>query len=229
MADKYILEGAVEVNGEKIINPATKVLPSDKIKIKGKLLQSRPSPLYLMMNKPIQVICSLRDPQRRTTVIDILPKKYKDSRVYPVGRLDYFSEGLLLLTNDGDLANTLMHPRFNHTKKYDVIIRGKPEAAQLEKLKKGMFLEGKIKLLPIEVQERALKDGNTCLIMTLKQGINRQIRRICDQFGWVILKLKRISEAGLTLGDLKAGECRELTADEITSLKALQKNSGLNK
>lgn len=220
MADQLILNGDVEVNGIKADNPAIKVFPADRISIAGKALNQSVKPLYVIMNKPIQVICSLKDPQKRTTVVDILPEKYKACRLYPVGRLDYFSEGLLLLTNDGELANALTHPRFNHEKKYEVIIRGQINQENLEKIKKGLLLEGKIKLRPIKVQRENLSNGDTRLILTLKQGINRQIRRICDQFGWTILRLKRISEASLKLGDLKPGECRELSAEELRELKS---------
>lgn len=202
-------------------NPAIKVFPTDRISIRGKALNQPAKLLYVIMNKPIQVICSLKDPQKRTTVIDILPERFKASRLYPVGRLDYFSEGLLLLTNDGELANALTHPSFNHEKKYEVIIRGKIQQEKLEKLKRGLLLEGKIKLRPIQARQENLDNGDTRLILTLKQGINRQIRRICDQFGWTILRLKRISEASLKLGDLKPGECRELSAKELEELKGV--------
>lgn len=219
MADQLIFSGHVEVNGMKADNPAIKVSPADRISIKGKALRQSVKPLYIIMNKPIQVISSVRDPQKRTTVIDILPERYKGCRLYPVGRLDYFSQGLLLMTNDGDLANALTHPSFNHEKKYEVIIRGQVQRENLEKLKKGLLLEGKIRLRPIQVQQENLSGNDTRLILTLKQGINRQIRRICDQFGWTILKLKRISEASLKLGDLKPGECRELSSAELAELK----------
>lgn len=220
MADQLVLDGFVEVNGKKALNPGARVSTSDEIKVKGKILKAPPPLLYVMMNKPIQVVSTLKDPQRRATVADILPEKYRGARLFPVGRLDYFSEGLLLMTNDGDLANKLMHPRYEHEKTYEVIIRGKAEPEKLEKIRKGMFLEKKIKLRPVEISAQTLPDGNTKLIMTLRQGINRQIRRICDQFGWTILKLKRVSEASLSLGDLKPGECRELYPAELAELKA---------
>lgn len=218
-ADELIFAGDVLLNGEKILNPAQKVQASDEISIKGKLLQSPKKAVYLMLYKPVQVISSVHDPQGRTTVLDILPEKYKQLRLFPVGRLDYFSEGLLLLTNDGSLANILMHPRYAHEKKYEVLIRGKLEENKLDELKKGLILEEKIKLLPVNLEVKRLKDGNSLLTMTLKQGLNRQIRRICEQFNWIILKLKRISEANLNLGDLQEGECRELTQTELASLK----------
>lgn len=218
-ADEYILAGKVEVNGAKVRNPATHVATEDEIRIDGQLINKTRRHIYLACNKPVEVISSVKDPQGRKTVIDLLPDKYKSYRLFPVGRLDYFSEGLILLTNDGDFANLLTHPRHEHKKSYEVIIRGRADSKTLELLRKGMLLEGEIRILPIEIEETRLANGDSRLLMTLRQGLNRQIRRIAAQFGWIILKLKRIGEAGIQLGNLRPGAVRELTADEITKIK----------
>ena len=222
-ADELILAGRVRVNGEKIMNPATHVGQEDQIDVDGHPLQRSVKLAYVMMNKPPQVICSMRDPQGRPTVINLLPEKFKRLRLFPVGRLDYFSEGLLLLTNDGGLANALTHPSFSHEKLYEVLLRGQVLPSQLEMLRKGMLLENKIKLRPIDVEAFPMKGGGARLLMSLRQGINRQIRRICAQFGWTVLKLKRLAEASLELGELETGACRELNPKELAQLKELEK------
>lgn len=196
-----------------------KVSSLDQISVNGVSLPSEKEHKYLIINKPVQVVSTLNDPQGRTTLLDLIPEKYKVYRLFPVGRLDYFSEGLLILTNDGELANALMHPRYQHEKIYEVTVRGKVSEKELQSLKKGFLLEDRITLLPMEIVSYPLKNGETRLLFTLKQGINRQIRRIARQLGWIILKLKRVSEASIKLGKLKPGEYRELTIEEIKRLE----------
>lgn len=171
-----------------------------------------------MLHKPVQVICTLHDPQGRPTVLDCLTRSMRRNRVYPVGRLDYFSEGLLLLTNDGALAQRLMHPRHHQPKTYDVLIRGQVPPAALEEMRRGMTLAEGEKLHPVEVESRMQANGHTRLRMILHQGVNRQIRRMCRDLGLTILRLKRIRLGPLELGDLPVGESRFLSRQEIAAL-----------
>lgn len=171
-----------------------------------------------MLHKPIQVMCTAHDPQGRPTVLDCLTTEMRRNRVYPVGRLDYFSEGLLLLTNDGELAQRLMHPRHHQPKTYDVLVRGIVPASALATMRRGMTLAEGEQLRPVEVESRLQANGHTRLRMVLHQGVNRQIRRMCRDLGLTILRLKRISLGPIGLGDLPVGSCRFLSAAEITAL-----------
>jgi 23S rRNA pseudouridine2605 synthase len=174
--------------------------------------------VYILLHKPAGVITSARDPQGRRTVLDLL--KRVTSRVYPVGRLDYETEGLLLLTNDGELANRVMHPRYEIEKEYRAYVQGKPTPEALEQLRNGVKLEDGV-TSPAEVAliECDAK-GNSWLSIILHEGKNRQVRRMCAQVGFPVIYLKRVRLGFLTLGDLKKGEYRRLTEAEIIRLKS---------
>ena len=219
-ADDLIFAGNVCVNGIPEQNPGRRVIDGDIISINGVRLTSRKKkPSYFMLHKPVQTVCTLKDPQGRQTILEGLPPHLRQIRLYPIGRLDFFSEGLLLLTNDGSFANRLMHPRYRLAKIYEVIVRGPVATNILADMKNGMTLEDGTTLLPVEVQAQSLAHGNTLLTMTLYQGVNRQIRRMCDRTGLVILRLKRIAQGPLSLGNLKSGQIRPLTQAEIVALK----------
>lgn len=217
-ADELIKSGKIRINGEVVDNPATRVSEADKIEYEGKPVQLSPPLVYALMNKPIHVVCTASDPQGRKTVIDLLPGALKSSRLFPVGRLDYFSEGLLLLTNDGELANRLMHPSHHLAKVYQVKIRGSVPEKAVAIMREGMELADGKKLAPVSARASALPNGDTILKMELRQGVNRQIRRMCDQLGLVILELKRVSEGSLELGDLPPGKTRLLSQKEVDAL-----------
>ena len=218
-ADELIFAGAVQVNGTVEHSPGRRILPDDVILVEGKRLAALPvSFSYIMLHKPIQVMCTAQDPQGRPTVLDCLTAEMRRNRVYPVGRLDYFSEGLLLLTNDGELAQRLMHPRHHQPKTYDVLVRGAVPAAALATMRRGMRLAEGEQLRPVEVESRLQANGHTRLRMVLHQGVNRQIRRMCRDLGLTILRLKRIRLGPLALGDLPVGDCRFLSAVETTAL-----------
>lgn len=215
-ADELIFTNHVSVNGIICGNPAMRINADDDIAIDGKILnRSQSSKIYLMLNKPVQIMCTLKDPEGRKTIIDILPEKYRHSGLYPVGRLDYFSEGLLLLTNDGEFANLMAHPKYNHAKCYEVLVRGNVSKDIISQIEKGVALNDGTTLLPITIASRKLNNGTTLLTMSLSQGINRMIRKICDKYELTILKLKRISQGPLKLGSLPTGSCRELTVQEM--------------
>jgi 23S rRNA pseudouridine2605 synthase len=230
-ADGLILRGAVKVNGVVVLERGLLLSPADVLEVEGRRVEFRVlgtparSYLYIMLNKPAQVMCTARDPEGRRTVLDLLEGKYAGRRIYPVGRLDYFSEGLLLLTDDGALAERLMHPRLHLPKRYELLVRagqgGVPEAS-LDKMRGGMTLAEGDKLAPVEVKRLRFTAGRgeELLELTLHQGVNRQIRRMCRDLGLTVLRLVRVGEGPLLLGGLGKGRSRELTAGEIRELRA---------
>lgn len=220
-ADMCILQGIVTVNGKKADKPGTLVAPGDIIAINGNVLKESGKHLYLMLNKPIQVLCTNNDPQGRQTVYDLLPDRYRKKRLFSIGRLDYFSEGLLLLTTDGDFAQRLAHPAHGIKKIYEVLIRGSVPPGAIARMENGVLLKNGIKLLPVKIKSQNKPYGNTLLKMELGQGINRQIRRMCEETGLTILKLKRVAQGALKLGALEPGKVRELAPEEIAACQNL--------
>ncbi len=231
-ADELIFAGKVQVNGEIVDNPGTKVdLAKDKVFCQGQAINSNVDKkhCYLAMHKPIEVVCTVNDPDKRTTVIDLLPPAWRSRRIYPIGRLDYFSEGLILLTDDGDFAHKLTHPKWHLPKIYEVTIRNDYKNFDLNtcisQMKQGMTLAEGDKIAPIEVkvlEEKMLEhlgQYKIVLEMTLIQGINRQIRRMCRDLDLTILKLKRIAQGSILLGNLPRGKVRELIPSEVQKLK----------
>lgn len=219
-ADQLIFSGQVRVNGQVCTTPGTQVQIQDQIEVSGQLIDiGAPELVYLAMNKPTQVICSLSDPQGRTTIVDLLPPKWRQTRVVPVGRLDFMSQGLLLLTNDGDLHYRLTHPKFHLPKTYHVLIRGHVNPHHLTLMRAGMVLEDKTRLAPIKVKILSSSKQGTWMEMILYQGINRQIRRMMQEFNLTILKLIRTSQGKVRLGTLPLGTVRPLQAPEIQALK----------
>lgn len=211
-----IIEGRVTVNG-KIAMLGVKADPyRDHIKLDGKLIV-RPEPkVYLMLNKPRGVVTSLKDPEGRPTVKDCLKNvKY---RVFPVGRLDYDSEGLLLLTNDGDFAQAILHPSKKIPKSYLVKVKGTPGEEEMKKLRIGIKLEDGV-TAPARLQKVRSTENNTWMEITIHEGRKRQIRRMLEQTGHSVLKLKRTRIDGIELGNLKPGEYRYLKPEEISKIK----------
>lgn len=227
-ADDLVAAGRVTVNGEPA-QAGTKVDPArDTVAVDGRPVAIRAPEavphVYLALHKPIETVTTASDPQGRPTVLDLLPRKYKDARVFPVGRLDFYSQGLLLLTTDGELANRLMHPRWHLPKVYDLTVRGHVTDEVLAAMRKGMTLAEGETLAPVDVRARPEGPGLWGLEMTLIQGLNRQIRRMCRDLGLTVLRLARTSQGPVRLGDLPPGKCRELTPGEVS---ALQKAVGL--
>ena len=218
-ADILVFTGHVTVNGEREVQPSRRVGPEDHIAVDGQPIRRGQAKCYLLLHKPVQVVCTVSDPQGRPTVLDCLPPEYRDVRLFPVGRLDYFSEGLLLLTNDGALSQRLMHPRDHLPKVYDVLVRDVVREKALQAMRDGMTLAEGEHLQPVDVTARATATGKTRLRMVLRQGVNRQIRRMCRDLGLTILRLRRVSLGPLQLGDLPAGQCRALTANEVDALR----------
>lgn len=221
-ADEWIAAGQVKVNGVSVSEPGLRVRPGDTISAHGKSLRvgaAEQSHTYLMLNKPVEVVSTLSDPQGRRTVKDLLPETYADKRLFPVGRLDYFSEGLLLMTDDGDLTQRLTHPRYHLSKYYEVLVREEPAEHQLELMRSGMRLVEGEKLAPVGAKLLGKEKRGSLLGLTLGQGVNRQIRRMCRDLGLTILRLRRLKQGSVELGGLASGKTRELTPEEVFSLK----------
>ena len=216
-AEEMIAEGRLRVNG-KVAVLGTKADPGrDHIKLDGKLLTGRAeNKVYYMMNKPVNVMTTLEDPQGRPTVGDFMARI--KMRVYPVGRLDFDSEGLLLLTNDGELTHAILHPSKKIPKTYKVKIKGLLDDKDIARLRGGMHLaDGKT--APARVRKlRKLKE-NSWVEMTITEGRKRQVRRMFDHVGHSVLKLIRVKVGRVDLGPLPPGEIRSLTPDELESLK----------
>lgn len=222
-ADELVASGQVRLNGQVVTELGTRVLEGDELVVGGKSFSVR-APLahdfiYLMLHKPVQVMTTVSDPEGRRTVLDLLPREYADKRLFPVGRLDFFSEGLLLMTNDGELTRRLTHPSFHLPKHYEVLLREDPPEEALEAMRAGMTLSEGEKLAPVEVKRLGRDARGFLLGMTLNQGVNRQIRRMCRDFGLTILRLCRVAQGDLQLGDLPEGGCRRLGPDEVARLK----------
>lgn len=217
-AEEIILEGRVTVNGQVATLGMKADLAKDHIKLDGKLLTKPEPKVYLMMNKPKGVITTLSESEERPTVKDFLKNiKY---RVFPVGRLDYDSEGLLLLTNDGDFAHAILHPSKKIPKTYHVKIKGFLEDDKIEKLRKGVRLQDGI-TLPAKVKKLKKAEENSWIEITIYEGRKRQIRRMMDKIGHPVLKLKRVRIDGIDIGRLEPGEIRSLTVGEIQKIKEI--------
>ena len=220
-SEQLILEGRVTVNGETIRELGTKADPEkDAIKVDGRRIKTDVAKRYIALYKPKGYVTTRKDPEGRRTVMDLID----DSQyIYPVGRLDYDTEGLVLMTTDGDLAARLMHPRHEVDKEYEVIVRGIPDARAVEKLKKGVYIEGG-RTSPAHVHVASTVKGakpTTLLTITIREGRNRQIRKMCSAVGLPVRDLRRIRMGPITLDRLKPGQWRELTPGEVKRLKAV--------
>jgi 23S rRNA pseudouridine2605 synthase len=220
-AEKLIAEGRVAVNGSAVRELGTKAdIDTDDIRVDGRRLRAAEPRRYILLNKPAGVVSTRSDPQRRPTVIDLLRgvREY----VYPVGRLDYDTEGLLLLTNDGDLAAKLTHPRHGVERTYRATVAGVPDRDALKRLRDGIPLDG-VRTLPAQVSvTNAARDGRyATLQLTIREGRNRQVRRMCEAVGHPVRALARTGIGPLTGGRLPEGAWRDLSAAEIRTLQAL--------
>lgn len=209
-----IKEGRVSVNGEVVTGFNHPVGPQkDRISMDGRLVDIKPKQfVYIMLNKPKGALSTLRDERGRRTVIGFLPQKYRHLRLYPVGRLDKDSTGLILLTNDGNLAHRLTHPRFEHEKEYHVLVKGALKASEIHKLETGIKLDDS-KTSPAVVK-KIKSTGYNCSI-TIHEGKKHQVRRMLEALGHPVLELKRVRMGNLKLGDLKEGEVREVRKEKV--------------
>ncbi|NWL87345.1 MULTISPECIES: pseudouridine synthase [unclassified Paenibacillus] len=223
--EELILSGKVMVNDEVVTTLGTKADPNvDVITVNGKTIGAEKK-VYLVFNKPKGVITSASDPQGRKIVTDYL-KGIKE-RLYPVGRLDYDTEGLLILTNDGDFAHLLTHPKHHVSKTYLATVKGVPHGTELDKLKQGIMLEDGM-TAPAEAEYHDIdpEGKQSTISITIHEGRNRQVRRMFDAISHPVLKLKRISFGDLFLGNLKRGLYRHLTKEEVEGLYKLAEAAG---
>lgn len=215
-AEDMIINGRVSVNGTIIRELGTKVNPdSDIVSVDGKTITAPEPKVYLMLNKPKGYVTTAKDNFDRKTVLELIPPKL--GRLYPVGRLDYDTEGLLLLTNDGDLTYRLTHPSHEIAKTYLAVVAGIPTEDALSALRKGVIIDGR-KTHPAQVILKKKNEKNALLQITIHEGRNRQVRKMCEAVGHSVIKLRRVAEGPLRLGDLPIGSFRHLTEAEITSL-----------
>jgi len=224
-SEALMLQGRVMVNGVTVRELGTKADPGrDDIRVDGRRIKIAQHHRYLLLNKPRGYVTTRSDPERRPTVIDLLKgvKEY----VYPVGRLDFDSEGLLILTNDGDLAAHLTHPSHEVPRVYEVQVLGVPDERDLERLRRGIMLEGR-RTQPADI--RVVKPG--LLLITIREGRNRQVRKMCEAIGHPVDHLRRVAIGPLKDARLKPGYWRDLTPEEVSKLKraAAQKATGKTK
>lgn len=220
--EEYILEGKVAVNGQIIQTLGTKVNEADEVTFCGKLVKLQEEYVYYMLNKPVGYVTTVQDEKQRQTVLDLI--KDESHRVYPVGRLDYNTSGLLLLTNDGELTYGLTHPKHHVNKCYEVRVRGVLNEAAQKALKTGVLLDGKM-THPAELKVLRKGEKSTVFHLTIHEGRNRQVRRMCEAVGYPVLSLKRVSVGKLTLDDLELGTYRALTSQEVEYLKRISQTN----
>jgi pseudouridine synthase len=203
-AEELILQGKVKVNGLAVLSLGSCVFPDkDKVEFNGKLIKPRPKKIYLKLYKPAGYVSSCARQKGEKTVLDLIPNVTE--RLYPVGRLDKDSEGLMILTNDGEFANKMMHPRYTHEKQYVVSTKQQIPNNKLEQLAAGIVIEGRT-ILPAKVK----KLGDKQFSIILKEGKKRQIRRMVEAVGNRVVRLKRIRIGDITIGNLKPGQAQNI-------------------
>ena len=217
-AEELISGGHVKVDGFVVNVQGVSVDPNNRVEVDGKLVKMEEKMTYIMLNKPAGYVSTAKDQFDRPTVLDLV--KGVKERVYPVGRLDYETEGLLLLTNDGELANRLSHPSHNVDKEYLVVVKGPFSQDIGEIFTKGIMIDGK-KTKPAKIEHVETLNHKTTIRVTLSEGRNRQIRRTLEDVNRTIVSLKRVSVGDLKLGEMKVGKWRELNSKEIQYLKSL--------
>jgi pseudouridine synthase len=223
-ADQLIEQGRIEINGKVVTALGTKIDPeADDVRVDGRRLRRAPERRYLLMNKPAGVMSTRNDPQRRKTVIDLLAGAGVTGFFYPVGRLDYDSEGLLILTNDGALAERLSHPRYGVPRTYEAKVEGVPDDRDLDRLRRGIVVDER-RTRPARVhllRSTPAKRGPQSVIeITIHEGRNRQVRKMCDAIAHPIVALRRIRFGPIADARLAPGAIRDLRPEELRALRA---------
>ena len=212
-AEEIILEGRVAVNGI-VAQLGTKAnTTTDVVTVDGKSIEIAQEKIYIMLHKPEGVVTTVTDPFSRSTVMDFISEEIT-ARLYPVGRLDYDTSGLLLMTNDGEWAQKLTHPKHEVKKTYIAIVKGIPTASALKKFKEGLVIDGK-KTSRCDIKQESVVKGNAKLRITIHEGRNRQVRRMCEAIGHDVISLKRVAIGELKLNELGRGKWRHLTRQEV--------------
>ena len=218
-AEALILDGQVRVNGRVVTELGTKAdAARDEIRVGGRLISADVPRVYLLLHKPVGYVTTTHDPEGRPTVLDLIRREKE--RLYPVGRLDWDTSGLILLTNDGEMTRYLTHPSSEVPRTYQAKVEGIPEAGTLARLSRGIRLEGKL-TLPAKVRLFRKLSHSAWIEITLTEGRNRQVRRMCEQVGHPVLKLRRVALGPLELGPLPPGQFRYLHPQEIKRLSAM--------
>ncbi|MGI6455624.1 MAG: pseudouridine synthase [bacterium] len=222
-ADEWITAGRVAVDGVVIRELGTTVDPeTESVTVDGKVLRKPPRRIYLALNKPRGYVTTRSDPQGRKIVYDLLPAQFRQSGVFSAGRLDADSEGLLLLTNDGDWNQILLHPSHQVWKEYRIKVNRSPDAQQKNQLEQGVILEGK-KTIPARVTLHKSNNQENWFTICIREGRKRQIRRMCEMVGLKVLRLIRTAVGPVKLGSLPSGKWRELSIKEVDNIKNLAK------
>jgi pseudouridine synthase len=223
-AEEIIAAGRVTVNGAVVTELGAKADPlNDVVEVDGKVIEIQTDKVYIMLHKPEGVVTTVTDPFGRSTVMDFVPA---DVRLFPVGRLDSDTSGLLLLTNDGEWAQKLSHPKYETKKTYVAVVKGVPASESLRKLRQGITIEGK-KTAPAQIkliEKLSIKNAklqNAKLLITIHEGRNRQVRNMCEAIGHKVINLKRIAIGSLELGSLPKGKWRHLTAKEVKNISSV--------
>ncbi|AOR23515.1 pseudouridine synthase [Clostridium taeniosporum] len=216
--EELILSGEVKVNGMIITELGTKVNPmKDKVEYKGNLITKEEKKVYIMLNKPEGYITSAKDEKGRKTVLDLVKV---NERIYPIGRLDYDSSGLILLTNDGDIYNKIIHPREELNKKYISVVKGEVSKKDINSFKNGIDIGGYV-TAPANLKVLNYEGGKSTIEVCIHEGKNRQIRKMCAALNHVVISLNRVSIGNLKLKYLKKGEWRELSTEELNYIRNL--------
>jgi pseudouridine synthase len=221
-ADELIRQGRVEVNGRVVAKLGAKADPvSDEIKVDGRRVKPPATRRYLLLYKPRGVVSTRTDPQRRTTVVDLAARAGISGYLYPVGRLDYESEGLIILTNDGEFAERVLHPRYELERTYEAEVEGVPDERDLDRLRRGVEIDGRrtqparVKLLGVG---RTRNGERARLELVLREGRNRQVRYMCDAIAHPVARLRRTRIGRISAQGLRPGDLRDLTEGEIRGL-----------
>jgi 23S rRNA pseudouridine2605 synthase len=222
-AEELIAAGRVQVNGVTIVSQGVRInATTDRITVDGRSISATIQHVYLLLHKPVGYVSTAHDPQGRPTVLDLLPEELRRLRIYPVGRLDVDTSGLLLLTNDGDFALRLTHPRYEKGKHYEALVQGQPTRDALEKLQKGVVIiedDGqRFQTSPAHVQLLRTAGTDSWLALTISEGHKRQIRRMLAAVGLRVYRLQRVGISNVNLHHLPVGKWRYLTSDEIHRL-----------
>ena len=229
-AEELIATGHVQVNGIAVTSQGTRIDPEhDEVRVDGVLVRPTIQSVYVLLHKPVDYVCTAHDPQGRPTVLDLLPAELRRLRIYPVGRLDRDTSGLLLLTNDGDFALRMSHPRYSMQKHYRVLVQGCPAQTTLTTLSQGVMItedDGRSHMTAPARVHLLRRAGTGCwLAITIHEGRKRQVRRMLAAIGHPVLQLVRVGIGPLKLGDLPIGAWRYLTGEEVQVLVGEQTGS----
>lgn len=224
-AEELILEGRVKVNGTIVSDLGVKVGPKDEVTVDN-VVVSKLSSLYLALNKPRGYISSVSDEFNRKTVIDLVPKEFKDFHVFPVGRLDYDTKGIIILTNDGEFMNQMVGPKSGVQKEYLVRVKGIVNSTVLNRLENGVMINGKMTLPSIASLESIDRENSSSLVrLTITQGMNHQVKEMFKAVGYEVKRLTRVRFGNIKIDDMAEGEIRRLTIHEVKTLLELAKQS----